>query len=109
VPIADIEKTLKDSRAEDRNRTLLRAALIINRHIEAKAASCTTADEARDYFISLIQYLTHTVQIVRFVLNGDEAAYTIFETLNDRGLELAPLDLVKIIFLAALTARGPGA
>jgi hypothetical protein len=108
VPIADIEKTLKDSRAEDRNRTLLRAALIINRHIEAKAASCTTADEARDYFISLIQYLTHTVQIVRFVLNGDEAAYTIFETLNDRGLELAPLDLVKNYLFSRADRPGAG-
>lgn len=32
---------------------------------------------------------------MNFVLKTDGAAYTIFENLNDRGLELFPLDLVK--------------
>jgi uncharacterized protein DUF262 len=47
------------------------------------------------HFLDLIAYLRDTVQVVRFVLTDDNAAYTIFETLNDRGLDLAPLDLVK--------------
>lgn len=49
----------------------------------------------KDHLLSLINYLTETVQIVRLVVHGDESAYTIFETLNDRGMDLAPLDLVK--------------
>jgi hypothetical protein len=95
VPVSDIEKAIKERQSEDRNKTLLKATLLVNRHIERKAAEFTTTDAARDYFVGLIQYLTDTVQVVRFVLPGDSAAYTIFETLNDRGLELAPLDLVK--------------
>lgn len=95
VPVADIEKSLKDRQEEDRNKTLLKAALLVNRHIERRAAEFSSTDAARDYFVKLIQYLTDTVQVVRFVLSSDDAAYTIFETLNDRGLELAPLDLVK--------------
>jgi len=95
VPVSDIEKAIKDRQSEDRNKTLLKAALLINRHIERRAAEFTTTDAARDYFVDIIRYLTDTVQVVRFVLSGDNAAYTIFETLNDRGLELAPLDLVK--------------
>jgi hypothetical protein len=95
VPVSEIEKTLKSRQAEDRSKTLLKAALLVNRYIERKAAECPSTDAARDYFLELITYLTHTVQVVRFVLSTDNAAYTIFEMLNDRGLELAPLDLVK--------------
>ncbi len=95
VPVSDIEKAIKGRPSEDRNKTLLKATLLVNRHIEKKAAEFASTDAARDYLVGLIQYLTDTVQVVRFVLPGDNAAYTIFETLNDRGLELAPLDLVK--------------
>jgi uncharacterized protein DUF262/uncharacterized protein DUF1524 len=98
VPVSDIEKTIKDRQTEDRNKTLLKAALLVNRHIERRAADFPNTDAARDYFVELIRYLTDIVQVVRFVLSGDNAdnaAYTIFETLNDRGLALAPLDLVK--------------
>ena len=95
VPVSDIEKAIKNRKSEDRNKTLLKAALLINRHIERRAAEFSSTDGARDYFVDLIRYVTDTVQIVKFVLSSDNAAYTIFETLNDRGLELAPLDLVK--------------
>jgi hypothetical protein len=93
--IPEIERAIKTGPSEDRNKTLLKATLLVNRHIERKAAEFTNSDMARDYFLELIRYLTDTVQVVRFVLSGDNAAYTIFETLNDRGLALAPLDLVK--------------
>lgn len=106
VPVSDIEKAIKERQSEDRSKVLLKAALLINRHIEGRAAKFSTTEQAKDYFVDLIRYLTDTVQVVRFVLSGDSAAYTIFETLNDRGLELAPLDLVKnYVFSRAETYR----
>lgn len=95
VPVADIAEAIKGRQIEDRNKTLLRAALLVNRHIEKRAQEFPDTDSAKDYFFGLIRFLTDAVQVVRFVVNTDNAAYTIFETLNDRGLELAPLDLVK--------------
>jgi hypothetical protein len=42
-------------------------------------------------------------------VHGDESAYTIFETLNDRGMELSPLDLVKnYLFSRAEKGRSKG-
>jgi hypothetical protein len=38
------------------------------------------------------------VGAVKLVVPNEEMAYTIFETLNDRGLEASPLDLVKITY-----------
>ncbi len=97
--IAEIEKAEKATPKEDRNKTLLKAALLVNRYAESKAAEFPSIPAAHDYFIELITFIRESVQVVRFVVNRDDAAYTIFETLNDRGLELSPLDLVKNSFI----------
>lgn len=89
--ISEIEAAYKKTDKQDRNKKLLMAAVGINQHIEKKADEFASTQAARDYFVDLITYIGSTVKVVRFVLSGDDAAYTIFETLNDRGLELAPL------------------
>lgn len=94
VPIAEMERSLRNKGVNSRSETLVRATIQINRHIFTKA-NAMRAEEAREYFLSILNYLSDKVQVVRFALGSDDAAYTIFETLNDRGLELAPLDLVK--------------
>jgi hypothetical protein len=106
--VSEIDRALKARQSEDRNRTLLKAALLVNKHIERRASEFPDTDAAKDYFVELIGYLTDTVQVVRFVLSGDNAAYTIFETLNDRGLELAPLDLVKNYVFSRAEGYRPG-
>lgn len=88
-------KALKGRKSEDRSETLVKAAIHVNRYIERRADEFSTSEEAKDYFLAMLVYLSDRVQIVRFVLESDDAAYNIFETPNDRGLELAPLDLVK--------------
>ena len=95
IPPSEIIKALKDGRCNDRSATLLNAAIWVNRYIERRAAELGSAETAKDFFLGLLKYLSNSVQIVRFILKTDDAAYTIFETLNDRGLELAALDLVK--------------
>jgi len=42
-----------------------------------------------------VEYLRDQVTVVKLTVTSEGAAYTIFETLNDRGLDLSPLDLVK--------------
>jgi hypothetical protein len=106
--VSEIDRALKARQSEDRNKTLLNAALLVNKHIERRASEFPDTDTAKDYFVELIGYLTDTVQVVRFVLSGDNAAYTIFETLNDRGLELAPLDLVKNYVFSRAEGYRPG-
>ena len=108
VPTSAIIKCLKDRSVQDRKKILLKSALLINRHIETKASEFPGSDAAKDYFVELIKYLSDTVQVVRLVLSGDDAAYTIFETLNDRGLELAPLDLVKNYLFSRAGRYKPG-
>jgi len=54
-------------------------------------------DKAVPYFIDWLIEKVHLVEIVAF---KDEDAYTIFETMNDRGLSLTPTEMLKGYLLA---------
>lgn len=48
-------------------------------------------------------WLIDNVQLVEITATTDEDAYTIFETMNDRGLSLSPLDMLKGYLLSNIT------
>jgi uncharacterized protein with ParB-like and HNH nuclease domain len=56
--------------------------------------------EALPYFID---WLTENVHLVEIVAYSDSDAYTIFETMNDRGLSLTPTEMLKGYLLANIT------
>lgn len=61
-------------------------------------------DEALPFFIDWLQ---HRVQIVQITAYTDDDAYTIFETMNDRGLKLTPADMLKGYLLANIADGEP--
>lgn len=50
-----------------------------------------------------IDWLIENVHLVEIAAYSDEDAYTIFETMNDRGLSLTPADMLKGYLLANIT------
>lgn len=56
--------------------------------------------EAMSYFSDWLIENVHFVEITAY---SDEDAYTIFETMNDRGLSLTPTDMLKGYLLANIT------
>jgi len=55
------------------------------------------SNEALPYFLDWLLNNVHVVEITAF---SDDDAYTIFETMNDRGLSLTPLDMLKSFLIA---------
>lgn len=55
---------------------------------------------ALPYFVDWLMENVHLVEITAY---SDEDAYTIFETMNDRGLSLTPTDMLKGYLLANIT------
>jgi len=51
-------------------------------------------------------WLTEKVYLIEISAASDEDAYTIFETMNDRGLSLTPLDMLKGYLLANISDIG---
>lgn len=54
-------------------------------------------ERALPYFIDWLLENVHLVEIIAY---SDDDAYTIFETMNDRGLSLSPTDMLKGFLLA---------
>lgn len=50
-----------------------------------------------------MDWLIENVHLVEITAYSDDDAYTIFETMNDRGLSLAPADMLKGYLLANIT------
>lgn len=57
-------------------------------------------EDALPYFID---WLINNVHLVEITAASDNDAYTIFETMNDRGLSLSPTDMLKGFLLANIT------
>jgi uncharacterized protein with ParB-like and HNH nuclease domain len=57
-------------------------------------------DHALPFFLDWLLTNVHVVEITAY---SDDDAYTIFETMNDRGLSLAPLDMLKSFLIANVT------
>lgn len=55
---------------------------------------------ALPYFVD---WLIENVHLVEITAYSDDDAYTIFETMNDRGLSLTPVDMLKGYLLANIT------
>ncbi len=58
------------------------------------------AGAALPYFVD---WLIENVHLIEITAYSDDDAYTIFETMNDRGLSLAPADMLKGYLLANIT------
>ncbi len=50
-----------------------------------------------------IYWLKNKVKLIEIIAYADEDAYTIFETVNDRGLSLSPTDMLKGYLLANIS------
>ncbi len=66
-------------------------------------ASLLTDEIMGEPLLHFINWLTEKVYLVEITTYSDEDAYTIFETMNDRGLSLSPTDMLKGYLLAKIT------
>ena len=52
-----------------------------------------------------IYWLQHRVKLIEIISYTDQDAYTIFETMNDRGLSLTPTEMLKGFLLASARVK----
>lgn len=61
------------------------------------------ADELKDSFPHFIYWLLNKVGLIEISTDNDNYAYAIFETMNDRGKPLSPVDMLKAYLLAPIS------
>jgi hypothetical protein len=95
VALSDIRSALDKMKKQDRNRKLLESLVFAHERIAQLATAKGDPKIASKYLFDFVNFMRDKVSVVKLSVASEEAAYTIFETLNDRGLDLSPLDLVR--------------
>ena len=91
-----LEKRLGAAARYSSERKLIGAVIACRKLVDAYAEKDDPPDaEQAKRLFDLARFLRDDVNVVAMEVDSTSSAYTIFETLNDRGLDLSVLDLVK--------------
>lgn len=103
-----LSKMGKGLSQEDRtnSRELRRAYWDMKRRVDREFDGLKE-DKTKDLLQEIFWALSDGFQIHSMVLDNEDDAYILFETLNDRGLRLSPSDLLKTITLREIRANRP--
>ncbi|MEJ2227687.1 MAG: DUF262 domain-containing HNH endonuclease family protein [Alphaproteobacteria bacterium] len=100
-PAAELYRLADDDTLSPSNRLIAECFRHMHRHIEELCANGHVLEELAE---AIINSLNERVQIIRIDVKDDHNAFLLFETLNDRGLELSEADLLKN-YLFAISAE----
>jgi len=107
VPLADIIAKKNSLKRQDRSRRLLEATIYAHERVRKMAQDAGNPAQAAIKFFEFVKYLRDSARVIRLVVTSAGIAYTIFETLNDRGIDLSPLDLVKNHVFGRAASQSP--
>ena len=88
-------KVIKPDRNRDSHKRILDAAAIAKKRVEY-ITDPFNAQQRADRLADWIEYLDERARVIWITVPDDANAYTIFETLNDRGVDLSTADLLKV-------------
>lgn len=100
----EVMEALSGMRRYDPSRKLLEGILICREYIDSIANRMRNEDRTTRHLFDLMNYFENHVKVVTLVVPSESNAYTVFETLNARGLDLSVLDLVKNHVFGRITA-----
>jgi len=90
-----LQKEMKGRLKKDPNYLLLLGISTIWEMIEKRQKDVAGKDFDLDTLLSVEKYLSENVSLLILTVTDEADAYIIFETLNDRGLGLSTMDLLK--------------
>jgi len=93
--ISILKAELSNLKKNDKNRRLIEAIIYCKEKINEYISTEIDDKKQIKKLTKFLMYLLDNVKIVKFSVTSDANAYTLFETLNDRGLDLTILDLIK--------------
>jgi hypothetical protein len=94
-PIESIKADLKKTGKNAPNHDLLDAIVFAHQRISDIAQKKGDSAQTKAYFAELIKFLRDAVIAVRLTVPNESNAFRVFETLNDRGMDLSAVDLIK--------------
>ena len=104
----ELSRNGKGLSQEDKNNTRdLRRTYWDMRKAVAKLFEKKKEADQKDLLLELFKAVSEGFQIHSMMLDNEDDAYVLFETLNDRGMRLSPSDLLKTITLREVRKHRP--
>jgi len=94
-PLAELKAEIRKTNKNDTNYHLLDAIQYIHDCIGMEAEKINSGERTATYLAKLIKFLRDSVMVVRLTVPNESNAFRVFETLNDRGMDLSAIDLLK--------------
>ena len=94
-PLDNIKSEFKKTGKNASNHYLLDAIIYTHQRVSELAKKADDPEKAKAYFANLIKFMRDSVIAVRLTVPNESNAFRVFETLNDRGMDLSAVDLIK--------------
>jgi hypothetical protein len=91
ITFDNISQISKDKETTESNRLLAKAYLTIYDFVKKSSSNFSQTE----YLSNLVEILTEYVSCIQITTLSEDAAYILFETLNDRGVDLTLSDMLK--------------
>lgn len=101
----NIKAKYKEKHEYNQNQAIFEAFNRIKLAVEERLVCCGSEENAYEYLKALHMCLYDRFELVTMVVEEEADAFLIFETLNDRGLVLSAVDLIKNKLFQACSAR----
>lgn len=103
-PVREIEAQERNRRTKPTNKRILQAFLYLKRKIDEITILGDRFDSAP--LADIEDFLKEKLSVIQIIVSDEADAFALFETLNERGIELSILDLLKNhLFKVAGSAR----
>jgi len=98
----EIKVVSKNKELPESNRLVATTYVILYELVQKKSGGFTEIE----YLSNLVEIITDNILCIQIITNSEDSAYVLFETLNDRGIDLTLSDLLKnFLFSKAGTRR----
>jgi uncharacterized protein with ParB-like and HNH nuclease domain len=101
ISLDDIRKLSKNKDQFESNRLIANAYLILYDLIKNGSAKFSNIE----YLAKLVEIVTDNILCIQIITTIEDSAYVLFETLNDRGLDLTLSDMLKIFLFSKAGKR----
>ena len=103
----DAKPSMLDKRQQRASRNLRDAHATLSGLVTAWIEKHAGTNERKKAISDLFEVVSNKVQFLYIEVGNEEDAFTIFETLNDRGLKLSASDLIKSYLLRRIIEQNP--
>jgi hypothetical protein len=96
--IIDSKKKYNDLKAISKNKEIIESNRLIAHAYLAfydSAKKGSTSFTNISYLSTLVEAITDSISCIQVITNNEDSAYVLFETLNDRGIDLTLSDMLK--------------